>query len=169
MKHFLFTSVLFLFSTVHGQVFDSTKYYVTEAIINDEDYSDFYLDDRQYLTFYKNEQGVTCFLNSTSDNHEFSCGRISGLKSEEIKEDDSFGELITFRWYYHNSYDLDSGYALVSLKKLYRENGAEFSIKIITKKLDIIMFSGFTNEKLVNQDQKKKSFNNTGYLISKKL
>lgn len=168
MKHILFATVLFLFSTVHGQVFDSTKYYVTEAIINDEDYSDCYLENGQFLTFYQNEDGVTCFLNSTREKDEFSCGRISGLKSEEIEEDETFGELITFRWYYHNSYDLDSGYALVSLKKLYRENGTEFSIKIITQKLHIIMFSGFTTVG-GTYDSKQKSLINTGYLITKML
>jgi hypothetical protein len=169
MKLIILASTLFFFSATNAQILDSTKYYVTEAVINDEDYSDCYLDNGQYLTFYQNEDGETCLLNSTRKMDEFSCGRISGLKSEEIEEDESYGELITFRWYYHNSYDQDSGYALVSLKRLYRENGTQFSIKIITQKLHIIMFSGFTNEKLVNYEPKENSVINTGYLITKKL
>jgi hypothetical protein len=169
MKHILFATLLFLFSTAKAQVFDSTKYYIIEAIIDDEDCSDSYLDSRQYLTFYQNEDGNKCFLNSKTNGEEFSCGRISGLISEEIIEDECSGELITFRWKYHNSYDLDSGYALVTLKKIYRESETQFYIKIITDKLDIIYFSGFTNEKLEKYEQIKNTRNNYTLLKTKNI
>lgn len=169
MKYFVFATVLLLFSKVQGQAFDSTKFYVTEAIINDDDYTDYYLENRQFLAFYNNKDGTPCLINSTKNGDEFSCGKIIGLKSEQIEENDSFGELVTFRWYYHNSYDLDSGYAMVSLKKISRENGTQFTFKIITKQLEIIIFSGFTNEHLVKKQQDKKSIQNIGYLITKNL
>ena len=65
----------------------------------------------------------------------------------KMEEDGCKGKTIYFRWKYRNSYEKDTGYAFVQLKRLYRENGVEFLIKIVSNKLEMIEFSGFTNER----------------------
>jgi hypothetical protein len=168
MKKVIIIPIIFFVSTIKAQVFDSTKYYVTEAIINDEDYTDIYSKDGQYLRFYTNTDGASCFLNGTRNGKELSCGRIAEFKLEEIKEEGFLGDLITFQWYYHNSYNTDSGLALVSLKKIYREKGAQFDATIITKKLDVFNFSGHTNE-TITKELNKKSSSIIGYHLTKYL
>jgi hypothetical protein len=166
MKYVILALSLFSISTVKSQVLDSTKYFVTEAIINNQDYSECYIEDGQFLSFYKNEDGDLGFLNSTLNGDEFSFGSISRLKSEKIEVGDTNGELITFCWHYHNSYDMNSGNAYVSIKRVFRENGMEFIIKIITKKLDVLIFSGYTNIEMFNKYINENSFN-SNYLITK--
>jgi len=136
---------------------------VTEARINKLDYSDQYFDQGQYLTFYRKKIGGLGFLNTSADHAEYSYGQILNMKRMKMEEDGCKGEIIYFRWKYRNSYDKDTGYALVQLKRLYRENGVEFSIKIVSKQLEMIELSGFTNERKYKNHHLE---NNSGYLYT---
>lgn len=165
MKKLIVIPLLLLIAITKGQVMDSTKYFVTEARINSVNYSEDYYNSSQYLTFYDDEYGNTCFLNSMGNKEQYSFGRIFGFKIEKTEIDHCPAHDITFRWFYQNSYDNDSGYAMVQLKRIYRENGVEFSIKILTKKLDIIEFSGFTSENLLKiKEEDENYFKKSGYL-----
>lgn len=148
-------------STSHFKFLDSIRYIVTEARINKLDYSIDYFDQGQYLAFYSTKNGESGFLNTTADHSEYSYGQILNLNRVKMEEDGYKGETIYFRWKYRNSYDKDTGYAFVQLKRLYRENGVEFSIKIVSKKLEKIEFSGFTNERKYKSHTLK---NRSGYL-----
>jgi hypothetical protein len=164
MKKLIFFPLLLLITTTKAQLNDTTKYLITEARINSVDYSQHYYEGGQFLLFYENENNERCLLNSKENKEEYSFGKVYGLKSEKIEIENCPAENISFRWHYHNSYDDDSGYALVHLKRIYRENGVEFSLKILSKKLDIIQFSGFTNENLKKiLYEEEKYFINSGY------
>ena len=165
MKKLIFFPLLLLITATEAQLIDSTKYLITEARINSEDYSQHYYEGGQFLSFYENENNEPCFLNSMANKEEYSFGRVYGLKSEKLEIENCQAENISFRWYYHNSYDNDSGYAKVQLKRIYRENGVEFSIKILSKKLDIIEFSGFTIENLLKlNEEEENNFKKSGYV-----
>jgi hypothetical protein len=165
MKKLIFFPLLLLITTTKAQLNDTTKYLITEARINSEDCSQHYYEGGQFLIFYENENNERCFLNSKKNKEEYSFGKVYGLKSEKIEIENCPAENISFRWNYHNSYDDDSGYALVHLRRIYRENGVEFSIKILSKKLDIIEFSGFTSENVLKlKEEEENKFKNPGYL-----
>jgi hypothetical protein len=165
MKKLIAIPLLLIIAIIKGQSIDSTKYFVTEARINSVNYSEEYYNSGQYLTFYDDEDGNTFFLNSMSNKEQYSYGRIFGFKIEKTELDHCPAHDITFRWFYQNSYDNDSGYAMVHLKRIYRENGVEFSIKILSKKLDIIEFSGVTSENLLKlKEEEENNFKKPGYL-----
>jgi hypothetical protein len=165
MKKLIAIPLLLLIAVTKGQVMDSTKYFVTEARINNVNYSEDYYKSGQYLTFYDDEDGNTYFLNSMGNKEQYSYGRIFGFKIEKTEIDHCPAHDITFRWFYQNSYDTDLGYAMVHLKRIYRENGVEFAIKILSKKLDIIEFSGFTSENLLKlKEEDENDFKKSGYL-----
>lgn len=147
IRKIIMAPLLGLFINAGAQYNDSIRYIVTEARINKLDYSNDYFDQGQYLAFYSKKNGESGFLNSTADHTEYSYGQILNMKRMKMEEDGCKGETIYFRWKYRNSYDKDSGYAFVQLKRLYRENGVEFLIKIVSNKLEMIEFSGFTNER----------------------
>lgn len=170
MKILLILQLLLLSKTsINAQIFDSVKYLITEAKINKVDYSQHYFENGQYLTFYKDEDDEYCLLNSMGNKEEYSYGKILGLKVKKTEEDECPAETINFRWFYHNSYNNDSGYAVVQLKRIYRENGIEFSIKILSKKLEIFEFSGFTNETVIEKEEEQNYFSKYGYIITKCL
>ena len=165
MKKLIAIPLLLIIAITKGQVMDSTKYFVTEARINSVNYSEEYYNSGQYLTFYEDEDGNNCFSNSMGNKEQYSFGKIYGFKIEKVEIDDCPAHDISFRWFYQNSYDTDSGYAMVQLKRIYRENGVEFSIKILSKKLDIIEFSGFTSENLLKlKEEEENNFKKSGYL-----
>lgn len=165
MKKFIAIPLLLIIAITKGQSIDSTKYFVTEARINSVNYSEEYYNSGQYLTFYEDEDGNNCFSNSMGNKEQYSFGKIYGFKIEKVEIDHCPAHDISFRWFYQNSYDTDSGYAMVQLKRIYRENGVEFSIKILSKKLDIIEFSGFTSENLLKlKEEEENNFKKSGYL-----
>ncbi len=153
MQYTIILMLLLAFSTGRSQGIDTAKYIIIEAKINNIDYSEDYFENGQYLSFYTDEDENPCFLNSKANGDEYSYGKVYGYKIKETKIDDCVAEEITFRWQYHNSYDDQTGYALVHLKRIYRENGVQFSITILSKKLDIIEFAGFTSELAASPDQ----------------
>ncbi len=153
MRYTIILMLLLAFSTGRSQDIDTAKYIIIEAKINKIDFSEDYFENGQYLSFYNDEDENPCFLNSKADGEEYSYGRVYGYKLKETKVDDCVAEEISFRWQYNNSYDDQSGYALVQLKRIYRENGVQFYIKILSKTLDIIEFAGFTSEIPVLDDQ----------------
>ena len=155
MKKLAVIPLLLLITTANSQVLDSTRYFVTEARINKLDYSEFYFNSGQYLTFYEDDDGYWNLLNSSANQDEYSYGKVYGIKVQKVEIDNCPADDITFRWFYKNSYNNDSGYAIVRLKRIYRENGIEFSIKILSKKLDIIEFSGITSELFINNEEKE--------------
>ena len=158
MKKIIIFPLLLFITATKAQSTDSTKYLITEARINSEDFSQFYFEGGQFLKFYENENKELCLLNSESSKENFSFGKVYGFKTEDVEIENCPADNITFRWNYHNSYDSDSGYAIVQLKRIYRKNGVEFYIKILSKKLDIIEFSGFTNEHLLEIKEEEENY-----------
>ena len=163
IRYILLVHLLGLLISAGAQNHDPIRYIVTEARINKLDYSNHFFDKGQYLSFYNNKKGQLGFLNSSADHTEYSYGQILNMKRFNMEEDVCKAETIYFRWKYRNSYDKDTGYAFVQLKRLYRENGVEFSIKIVSKQLEMIEFSGFTNERKYKNHALE---NNSGYLYT---
>ena len=142
MKYCLTLPFLLLLFNVNAQIIDSSKYFITKALINNEDLSTDYSSNKQYLSFYKNEQNELCFLNSRFNKEEYSYGRINHYRLLKSKIDSFNVDEISFRWNFRNSYDIDTGYAVVQLTKLYKNNQPEFSFKMVSPS-DIIEFSGY--------------------------
>lgn len=140
----LFTSISQF--SCHKPSIPSVRYLISEASIDEADLSEYYYERGQYLTFYEQADGRLCFLNSSRRLEEFSYGQILNLKRRYVEVDGCSGETIYFRWRYKNSYDKSTGYAFVKLTTIKRENGNEFSAMIVTKNLEKIEFSGFTND-----------------------
>jgi len=86
-----------------------------------------------------------CFLNSSLNKEEYSYGRIYHYRLSKSKIDSISVDEISFRWNYHNSYDSDTGYAVVLFSKIYKIDNPIFSIRMITS-ADIIEFSGYIKQ-----------------------
>jgi hypothetical protein len=165
LRYFLLFILLFQISC-HKPSISSVRYFISEASIDETDLSDYYFERGQYLTFYEEGDGRLCFLNSSRKQEEYSYGQIHNLSRQYIEVDGCSGETLYFRWSYKNSYDNNKGYAFVKITTINHENGNEFSAIIVTKNLEKIEFSGFTNDFLENP--KKYDFK-SGYLYAGNL
>ena len=85
-KVILLPLLVFVFS-LKAQLFDTAKYFITEARINKVDFSEDYYNNGQFLTFYLNDNDEVCFLNSKQDFDEFSYGKVYGVSVKNTEFD----------------------------------------------------------------------------------
>lgn len=143
----LFILLLIISSKLKAQISDSVFYYIKSCKINKIEFNDYYLRNGQYLNFNWNDSKEIIFYNSAADRNEYSFGKVTELQTKKGIEKKCNVEWITFCWQFRNSYDNDSGYATVKLKRTHLIYGVEFSAKIIPdRSKEIIEFYGYTNE-----------------------
>jgi hypothetical protein len=143
----LISVALFMTLFSQGQLNDSVNYFIKKAAINHKSYSDNLISRGQYLSFYKNEFQEKYFRNSSADGSEYSYGRVTDIQFKGIKGKKGKIENISFCWNYHNSYDNETGFATVKLKRIHFLNGVVFDIIIKSEnKKYVIEYSGYTNE-----------------------
>ena len=133
--------------TVRGQIADTVNYTIKQGMVDHRDCTAYYTERGQYLCFYVSDKGEKSFRNTTADGTEYSYGTVADIKIKETIEKKCRVENISFRWKFYNSYDSDTGFALVRLKRVHLLHGVEFNFKIITEnKKQTIEFYGYTNE-----------------------
>lgn len=142
----VFYFILLEFSA-QGQFSDSVSYFIKNGKVNHVDCTEYYINRGQRLNFYHNELDELCFRNITADGSEYSYGKVSEIQIKETKENKCKVENISFCWNFYNSYDNESGYATVCIKRINLLYGVEFFVKIkVDNKKNFIEFYGYTNE-----------------------
>lgn len=124
---------------------DLAKFIITEATSNGSDISQWYFQRKQFLIFYNNKENNLCLANVSGINDDQSYGRVYSLKSETMNETETSykADVFSFRWRYFNSYNSETGYATVSLTKIYKPAGVIFSIKMVLPNLDVLKIKGY--------------------------
>lgn len=126
------------------------RFRISEASSNGRDISQWYYERKQYLVFYRNEDGYLCFANVSGINNDQSYGMVYSLRHEKMAESDENyqTDFFLFRWKYFNSYDSKTGYANVYLAKIYKPNGIAFSLRMILSNLDELVIKGYMENSL---------------------
>ena len=133
---------------------DLAKFRITEAKNNGNDITQYYYERKQYFVFYLNEAKDLCLANVSGTNNDQSYGKILSLEEESKNETDETykTDIFNFRWKYHNTYDKDNGYATISFSKIYKPTGVVFNMKMVTQRLDVVVFNGYMEGTLNLQD-----------------
>lgn len=149
-KQFTVTFILTLSTTILFSQNEKNdvlaKFIITEATINGIDETAFYLDQSCYTVFYTFEKDNLIYMANYCDKENTqSFGPMyatESLNHEETSETYE-AEEFNFSWRYTNNYNDNTGTAKVLFTKIYKPNGITFTIKIIPKNLDLIVFSGY--------------------------
>jgi len=139
MKYLLIIALLALSSTTLKAT-TYGKFKVYKYHLNDINHSTELASTDQYLFFVKTE-GNDFFINKMVKKGTYSFGAIINLETN--------GKFATFSWKYENSYNNDSGTALVSMTEMETGNKRKYYFKIITQKKDLIEYwciGGFNSE-----------------------
>lgn len=145
----LFVVSIFLASSTFSfsqKVNELAKFIITEATVNDVDWTDFYLDQSAYVVFYTiDENNLIYMANYCEKDNTQSYGPMYATKSKDYEETSSTYEAkeFNFNWRYTNDYDGKTGTSKVIFTKVYQPKGVTFYIKIITEKLEVIVFTGY--------------------------
>ena len=140
-------SLLLLFgwhSPLLAQQETLAQFIITDARINDIDYTEHYVSSGGYIVFYETD-GDLYMANVLDTENTQSFGRLYSMKHREIEETDEnyHTEIYTFRWSYINDYDTKKGPATVQFTKIFKPLGVAFLCKIIPENLDVLEYRGF--------------------------
>lgn len=130
------------------------KFKITEAKKNGVDVSNYYFERKQYFVFYFDKYKQFCMANVSGVNSDQSYGRLYSMQKEHIAETKNTYQInvFNFRWKYYNTYDNASGYASISLTKVYKPQGVMFILKMVLTNLDVVEYKGFMEGTLNFQD-----------------
>lgn len=156
MKYLLTLALILILSNTFGQKreLDTAIYIITDAKINGVDQSEYYRSSEQFIAFYRDKDNKPTFLNSHGDGKEFSIGPMTNIEFTDISENEVKKTHIKFSWRYENSYNDEYGNAVVNITKTFEKENVIFFMTIVTKDLEVIEFSGYTD------DYKKPAINN---------
>jgi hypothetical protein len=148
MKNLIVAVVIVLgFTPVFAQTKD--VYVVTKYEINGIDYSTDAVYKENILIIYqktKDQSSSFFFKNLWIKNKTYSDGRIEFTKSEVVEEttENYGGIILSFNWYFHNSYDSEYGVAKVDFIKYLSNDIHKFICEIsIEETGDVIKMEGF--------------------------
>jgi hypothetical protein len=139
---FLGISVL---SFLYGQDTHVT-YKVTNYEMNGEDYDIIALREDVSLTFYLCDDNSLCFANHWRKSNSQSYGTVYAFQTKEFPETREEYQRTEFKftWHYYNSYDNDSGQAVVTINNIYIGNMVKFVAEIVVLKTnDVIILKGY--------------------------
>lgn len=121
---------------------------IQEAELNGEDYSKLFLSQKTYLAFYKVDTDSVLLLSLVNRKDAsqtwgrvyphpviFSNEMYDGFKSERTY----------YRWNYHNSFNENSGSALIELIKVPKPEGLFYVMKVFVHEFDLAVYKGYMN------------------------
>lgn len=120
------------------------KFYVTHAINNGNDVTEWAIRDKIFTVFYY--VGNDLYMANVSERSDTqSWGKVFGGHSENKKETSTEYATDTyyFNWNYTNSYDSKKGTCKVLFTKIYKPQGVVAKLKLITESLDVTEYIGY--------------------------
>ncbi|MEZ5103533.1 MAG: hypothetical protein R2757_03475 [Draconibacterium sp.] len=147
MKHFLIlTGILLMLAPISFGQDTNIVYKVTNYEINGINYDQLALESDIALSFYMCDENTLCFTNHWRETNSQSYGGVHALKSREIPETATdYGALeIKFTWNYYNTYDSNSGKAVVTIQHIMIGNTLKFAAEIVLMETnEILKFKGY--------------------------
>ncbi|QQS29998.1 MAG: hypothetical protein IPM47_03335 [Sphingobacteriales bacterium] len=131
-------------SSLFAQQETYSRFIISDARINDYDYTERYVGSGGYIVFYEVD-GELFMANVLEDENTQSYGRLFSMNIREIKEtyENYEAEVYTFKWSYINDYDTKRGTASVRLTKVYKPVGVAFICVIVPENLDVLEYRGY--------------------------
>lgn len=120
------------------------KFYVTHAINNGNDVTEWAIRDKIFTVFYY--VGNDLYMANVSERSDTQSWRkVFGGHSENKKETSTEYATDTyyFNWNYTNSYDSKKGTCKVLFTKIYKPQGVVSKLKLITESLDVTEYIGY--------------------------
>lgn len=124
------------------------RFDIEEAAINGEDYTDAFTEQRAYMSFYKvdNDSILLMALVWLKEGSQ-TWGRVyphSVISTNEMY--DGFkSERSYYRWEYQNSFNENSGNALIELIKVVKPEGLFYVMKVFVHTFDLAVYKGYMN------------------------
>lgn len=122
------------------------KFVITDASINDIDYTPTYLNWGAYSVFYTSDNdGLLYMANVAPENNSQSFGPMYSTQSATYDEtyETYKADIFYYNWRYINDYDSKKGTAKVQFIKIYKPQGVAFILKMISENLDVVIFKGY--------------------------
>ncbi|MDO9000553.1 MAG: hypothetical protein Q7W45_12360 [Bacteroidota bacterium] len=148
-RFILLTFILFAISLLKSQEQQKTilLFYITEANINGVDFSEDYINNEAYITFYMNiDDSVLTMANVLSLNKSQSYGFIKPYA--KIVNDEPYESIPSLRsyykWAYINSYDSITGSAHIELIQIFKEEKKYLILKMYTDKYEVCVYKGYS-------------------------
>jgi len=116
---------------------------IIQAEIDGEDYSELYYRNKAFLAFYKRDS-VAYFTNCWQKAGTQSYGRAVLLEQHET-EDEMTSVIL---WKYANTYDDETGTAIILLRLIHRPVAVAFELSILTESAKMLIFKGYVNGSL---------------------
>lgn len=127
-----------------GESYMLGEFLITEAFLNNEDFTTVVLKEGAYSTFYTSEgESKLNLANIFPKSGTKSYGELFDLTYIQTPQTQSSFESdrISGKWNYHNTYNSEIGTAQVEFIKIYTTEGTYFEL-IITTKFDFIIYRG---------------------------
>lgn len=127
-----------------GQQKVLAKFYVTHAILNGNDITEWAVKSKVFTVFYTDNKQFYMANYAEKDNTQ-SWGKIWGLHNQTKPETSSNykTDIFYFNWDYKNSYDSKTGTCKAQLLKIYKPQGVVSVLKLITETLDVTEYTGY--------------------------
>jgi len=122
------------------------KFKITNAEINSKDYTDYYVANKGYLSFYELDGSEDLYFVSFSLLRKTqSFGKIYDVEAEtEVETEKSFKTVLyKFKWSYTNDYDDKTGVAQVSFYEVSKALKTEFICIMTLENHEILKLKGY--------------------------
>ena len=145
MKKLLLISIsILLLVPIKAQQKDYLRVPVEKAIIDGEDYSEYYKSVGGFISFYQSKIGYFCMANVMPAKDTQSYGEISE-RNQKSGIDVLTGDtiyILDFRWDYENNYDDKSGSAKCHMVLSPSKTGYVYSLEMIIDEGMVFRYSG---------------------------
>lgn len=125
---------------------------VFEADHNGQDYSKFYRDKQNYVTFYQNTKDSVMSLAIVWPNDSsmsYGSLTVNSVKINNELYEGNKTEKSYYKWYYLNSYNNEQGWATIEFSIVHDKNQPFYILRMFTENdFQINTYKGYLNEKL---------------------
>lgn len=153
-KTVIIICLLLIKFNVKAQYFQKTilAFDIIEADHNGQDYSKFYREKGNYVTFYQNTKDSVMSLAVVwphDSSMSYGSLTVNSVKINNELYEGNKTEKSYYKWYYINSYDGKQGWANIEFSIVYDKNQAYYILRMfIDNDFQINTYKGYLNEKL---------------------
>lgn len=136
-----------------------SKFIITEATLNNIDYTQKIIEQGAYTVFYiTNDDSLLYMANCWPKTKSQSYGPVYSMESNSYEATDSTlkSDVFDFNWEFSNTYDEKKGISMVQLIKMYDLNEVYFILKINIEDEGVLIYKGYMEEKFDFSEFKSK-------------
>lgn len=130
-----------------------SRYRIIESWHDGKDLSSFDQERKGELYIHYNQKNQLSLSNISVQSDTYSTGPISLIKADTTEKSGKHILTSNYRWAYYNSYDKQTGIAIVNLIEEETNYGLTFKMELVLNKRSKIIYKGFkidaTNEYII--------------------